>query len=58
MGRNVEVEDTLYEEIKAIVAEHYIEYPNIKNFVNKALSEKIKAIKEQKKKEELGGDIN
>ena len=37
----VEIDEKIYGQVKKLVEEYNIDYPNIKNFVNRAVREKI-----------------
>jgi hypothetical protein len=51
MGRMIEIDDEIHEKMKKCVEENKFEYPSMRNFVHRAILDKIK----QKKGEQCSG---
>ena len=49
-SEGVLVEDFLYDEIKKYVEKDPVNFPTIKNFIDKAVSEKLEQLKKEKEK--------
>ena len=48
MAQVVAIEDSLYDDVKAVIEKDPISFPTIKNFVDRAVQKELKFLKESK----------